>query len=194
MRRVCVFCGSRTGGESIYAEQARLLGLELSTRGMELVFGGGHIGLMGILADAILACGGRAIGVIPQALVDKELAHERLTELHVVQSMHERKAVMADLSDAFLALPGAYGTADELFEILTWSQLGLHSKPVGLLNVAGFFTSMLDWLDRAVKEGFLKPNHRHLLLESDNVAQLLDMLANYRAPGIQAKWIKQDER
>src|SRR5262245_35096975 len=131
MRRVCVFCGSSPGNRPDFAQTAQQLGQLLAQRGLGLVFGGGHIGLMGVLADAVLAGGGEAVGVIPQALVDKELAHSRLTDMHVVSTMHQRKALMADLSDAFIALPGGYGTLDELFEILTWAQLGIHSKPIG---------------------------------------------------------------
>src|SRR5262249_49799865 len=144
----CVFCGSKTGSRPVYADQAHKLARLLVARGVGLVFGGGHIGLMGVLADEVLHAGGEAIGVIPQPLVDKELAHRGLTKLHVCDSMHQRKALMADLSDAFAALPGGFGTADELFEILTWSQLGLHAKPVGLLNTGGFFDPLLTWLDQ----------------------------------------------
>jgi uncharacterized protein (TIGR00730 family) len=145
-------------------------------RGLVLVYGGGHIGLMGILADAILAAGGEAIGVIPKSMIEAELAHTKLTQLHVVDTMHQRKALMADLADGFVALPGGFGTADEFFEILTWSQLHYHSKPVGLLNVAAFFDPLLAWLDRAVEEGFLKVKHRHLLIEAQEPNQLLDRL------------------
>src|SRR5436305_2230067 len=180
MKRLCVFCGSSTGLNPRYADEATILGALLVRRGWSLVYGGGHVGLMGVLADAVLAAGGEAVGVIPQALVDRELAHGGLTRLDVVASMHERKARMADLSDGFIALPGGFGTADELFEILTWAQLGLHSKPIGLLNVAGFFDSLCAWLDRTVREGFLKPKHRGLLLEGDNPEQLLDRLVQYQ--------------
>lgn len=179
MRRICVFCGSRLGSRPIFREQAQELGRALADRGLGLVFGGGHIGLMGVLADTVLQAGGEAIGVIPRALVEKELAHERLTQLRVVPDMHERKALMADLSDAFIALPGGFGTADELFEILTWAQLGIHQKPVGLVNTAGFFDPLLAWLDRAVTDGFLKPKHRRLLIEAANVEELLDRLGQF---------------
>jgi uncharacterized protein (TIGR00730 family) len=174
MKRVCVFCGSRTGKRPEHAEQARRIGAALVRRGLGLVFGAGHIGLMGALADAVLAAGGEAVGVIPQGLVDKELAHRRLSELRVVASMHERKALMANLADGFLALPGGFGTLDELFEILTWSQLGLHHKPIGLLNVAGFFDPLLAWVDRAVAEDFIKPACRGLLLDEREIEPLLD--------------------
>src|SRR5271154_1308940 len=139
MKQVCVFCGSRGGSDGRYAASARALGELLAARGLRLVFGGGHVGLMGVLADAVLEGGGEVIGVIPQGLVDRELAHTRCTHMHITSSMHERKALMAQLADAFVAIPGGYGTMDELFEILTWSQLGLHRKRIGLLNVAGFF-------------------------------------------------------
>ena len=194
MRRLCVFCGSGTGGPTAYAASARRLGELLAARGLGLVFGGGHIGLMGILADAVLHGGGDVIGVIPQALVDKELAHGGLTELHVVGTMHQRKAVMADLADGFAALPGAFGTADELFEILTWAQLGIHAKPIGLLNVAGFFTPLQAWLDHTVREGFLRPEHRQLLLEADDPARLLELLLAYRTPAATVKWVDAEER
>lgn len=194
MRRVCVFCGSKRGDGAEYVQSARRLGELLAERNLGLVFGGGHIGLMGVLADAVLRAGGEAIGVIPQALVDKELAHSGLSQIHVVASMHERKAVMADLSDAFIALPGGFGTADELFEILTWSQLGLHSKPIGLLNIAGFFDPLLAWLDRTVQEGFLKAKHRRLLLVADDPERLLDLLAGHRRARTTEKWIDDVER
>src|SRR5436190_10401801 len=171
-RRLCVFCGSKAGSKEVYTLSARRFGKAMVERGLGLVYGGGHIGLMGILADAVLAAGGEAIGVIPQNMIDKELAHRKLTKLHVVSTMHQRKALMADLADGFAALPGGFGTADELFEILTWSQLGLHGKPVGLLNVAGYFTPLLAWLDHAVREQFLRLEHRRLLLEADEVEPL----------------------
>lgn len=194
MNRVCVFCGSASGLRPVHAEQARLLGGLLVARGLELVFGAGHIGLMGVLADAVLAAGGRAVGVIPQSLVDRELAHGKLSELHVVETMHQRKALMADLSDGFVALPGGYGTLDELFEILTWGQLGIHKKPVGLLNCAGFFDPLLGWVDHALAEGFIKPKHRTLLLVESEPAALLDRMSSWR-PGVQVeKWGEPDER
>ncbi len=176
LQRLCVFCGSRVGANPQYAASARQLGEALARRGIGLVYGAGHIGLMGVLADAVLEAGGAAIGVIPQALVDRELAHQGLTKLHVVPSMHERKALMAALSDAFLALPGAYGTADETFEMLTWNQLKIHAKPVGLLNVTGFFDSLLAWIDRCIADDLLKPRHREFLLVDDEVNGILDAL------------------
>src|SRR5262245_16752506 len=194
MRRLCVFCGSKAGNRSVYAEAARALGHALAARGLGLVYGGGHIGLMGILADAVLHAGGEVSGVIPEALVAEELAHPQLTALHVVGTMHQRKALMADLADGFAALPGGFGTADELFEILTWAQLGLHAKPVALLNTAGFFDPWLAWLDRAVADGFLRPAHRRLLRVADEPEQLLELLTDFRPEPDVGKWIDQDER
>ncbi len=194
MQRVCIFCGSNAGSRAVYAEATRQLGKALVARGLGLVYGGGHVGLMGILADSVLTAGGAVIGVIPQALVDKELAQTGLTELHVVATMHQRKAQMADLADGFAALPGAFGTADELCEILTWAQLGLHAKPIGLLNVAGYFDPLRAWLDHAVREGFLRPAHRRLLLEADDPEQLLDLLTQYRPAAETPKWIAERDR
>jgi uncharacterized protein (TIGR00730 family) len=194
MRRVCVFCGSSAGGRPVYAESARELGRLLAARGLGLVFGGGHVGLMGVLADAVLGAGGEVVGVIPQALVDKELAHAGLTELHVVETMHQRKALMADLADGFAALPGGYGTADELFEILTWAQLGIHGKPVGLLNVAGFFDPLLAWVDGAVAEGFVRPQHRELIIARRNPSELLEALPRYGPPPETSKWVDPESR
>jgi uncharacterized protein (TIGR00730 family) len=194
MRRLCVFCGSSPGDRPVYADAARRLGECLAARGLGLIYGGGHIGLMGVLADAVLRAGGEAIGVIPQSLVDRELAHGGLTNLRVVSTMHERKALMADLADGFVALPGGYGTGDELFEILTWAQLGLHSKPIGLLNVAGFFDPLLAWLDHTVHEGFVKAAHRHLLREASEPEQLLDRLAQSRPHPGTSKWITGPDR
>ena len=188
MKRLCVFCGSSTGSRTVYAAATRRLGEALAARGWGVVYGGGHIGLMGVLADSVLRSGGSVIGVIPQALVDKELAHAGLTELHVVTTMHQRKAVMADLADGFAALPGAFGTGDELFEILTWAQLGLHAKPIGLLNVAGYFDPLRAWLDHAVREGFLRSAHRQLLLEAEDPERLLDLLEHYRPAGATPQW------
>jgi hypothetical protein len=177
MKRLCVFCGSATGINPRYGDDARRLGQLLVRHGWGLVFGGGHIGLMGVLADAVLQAGGEVIGVIPQALVDRELAHPGLTDLRIVASMHERKALMADLSDAFAALPGGYGTADEFFEMLTWAQLGIHHKPIGLLNSAGFFDPLLAWIDRAVADGFIRPAHRQLVRVETEAERLLERLA-----------------
>jgi len=188
LRRICVFCGSSFGSRPAYREAAETIGRLLCQRGIELVYGGGNVGLMGTMADACLDGGGRVIGVIPQALVDKEVAHLGLTELRVVQSMHERKSLMADLSDAFLALPGGYGTWDELCEALTWTQLGIQRKACALLNVSGYYDAFLEFADRAVSEGFLKDVNRDLLLSDDDPARLLDRLAGYAVP-IVDKWI-----
>ena len=194
MQRVCVFCGSKVGNKPEYAEAARRLGTLLAARGRGVVTGGGHVGLMGVLADAVLQAGGQVVGVIPRALVDRELAHGGLTTLHVVETMHQRKALMADLSDAFVALPGGYGTADELFEILTWAQLGLHAKPIGILNVAGYFDPLLAWADRTVAEGFLKEAHRRLLLEATEPDVLLALLGAYLPLEPAPKWIDEEDR
>ena len=176
MKRICVFCGSASGSRRVYAESAKRFGALLASRGLELVYGGGHVGMMGILADSALAAGGRVIGVIPQSMVEKELAHERVTTLHVVETMHQRKALMAELSDAFVALPGGSGTLDELFEILTWRQLHYHAKPIGLLNVDGYYDALLMWLERAFADGFIKEKYRGLLTVELDGATLLDRL------------------
>jgi uncharacterized protein (TIGR00730 family) len=182
IKRICVFCGSRVGDHPDYAESARKLGEMLAARGLGLVFGGGHIGLMGVLADAVLQGKGEVIGVIPQGLVDKELAHPAVKDMRIVPTMHQRKAAMADLADAFVALPGGYGTADELFEILTWAQLRIHAKPIALLNTRGFFNPLLAWLDHTVQEGFVKPIHRRLLLVAETAEAILDMVLSHK-PG-----------
>ncbi|HEV3385962.1 MAG TPA: TIGR00730 family Rossman fold protein, partial [Gemmata sp.] len=173
---------------------ARELGRELALRELELVYGGGRVGLMGELATASLMSGGKVLGVIPHALSTKEIALEECTELLVVSTMHERKALMADRSDAFVALPGGYGTCDELFEILTWAQLGIHRKPVGLLNVNGFFTLLLGWLDHITNEGLLKPKHRNLLIVADTVKELLDKLESFQPLEPVTKWVEPEER
>jgi uncharacterized protein (TIGR00730 family) len=194
MRRLCVFCGSSAGRGDTYADATRRLGRSLAGRGLGLVYGGGHVGLMGVLADTTLAAGGEVHGVIPRGMVDRELAHRGLTGLHVVETMHQRKALMADLSDAFAALPGGFGTADELFEILTWAQLGLHTKPVGLLNVGGFFDPLLAWADHCVREGFVRLAHRELLLVAAEPDELLETLLRYQPTVRPAKWIGAEER
>lgn len=180
MQTICVFCGARAGADPTYAEAARRFGAHLGATGRTLVYGGGQVGMMGILADAALAAGGRVIGVIPRALVDRELAHPSLTELRVVGSMHERKAAMAELAQGFVALPGGIGTLEELFEIWTWGQLGLHEKPCGLLEVNGFFASLLAFLDRVAGQGFLRPEHRQMLLVDSQPERLLDRMGDYR--------------
>jgi uncharacterized protein (TIGR00730 family) len=194
MRRICVFCGSSTGIRPAYREAAARLGSLMALRGLGLVFGGGHIGLMGVLADAVLAAGGEVVGVIPQALVDRELAHGRLTELHVVDTMHQRKALMADLSDGFVALPGGYGTLDETFEILTWAQLGIHRKPVAMLNVGGFFDPLLGWIDRAVDDGFLRGQHRELLNVAATPEEVIEALLGHEPAPQMPKWVDPEER
>jgi uncharacterized protein (TIGR00730 family) len=182
MKRICVFCGSSPGHDPRYLEAARLMGRALAERGLGLVYGGGSVGLMGAVADAALAAGGQVTGVIPQVLQIRELAHGGLTALHVVGSMHERKALMAELSDGFVALPGGMGTLEELSEVLTWAQLGLHARPVGLLDVAGYYQPLIRFFDQAVEAGFLRPAHRRLLLSGDQPAAILDALAAWRGP------------
>jgi len=192
MRQVCVFCGSQEGIRPEYAQAARELGRVLVGRGLGLVYGGGGIGLMRVLADAVMDLGGRAIGVIPQAMVEKELAHHGLTELRVVASMHQRKALMADLADAFVALPGGYGTLEEFCEVLTWSQLGLHGKPCGLLNVLGYYDALLELLEHAAAEGFVGPACRTLVQVHHEPGRLLDLMAAYCPPHLE-KWIDREE-
>lgn len=174
---ICVFCGSRPGTNPAYALAARHMGQVLAARGIRLVYGGGRVGLMGVLADAALAAGGRVVGVIPEALLRLEVGHRALTELHVVPNMHARKRMMAELSDAFVALPGGIGTFEELFEVWTWLQLGYHAKPVGLLNVAGYYDPLLAFLDRSVAQGFVPPAQRALLQVETHADALLDRLA-----------------
>lgn len=192
IRRLCVFCGSSLGTRPIYRDAARELGIEMARRDLGLVFGGGKVGLMGVVADAILDAGGQALGIIPEHLLIKEVEHHGLTELRVVKTMHERKALMADLADGFLALPGGFGTYDEFCEIVTWAQLGLHQKPCGMLNVAGFFDSMLAMFDHATQEGFIRADHRAMLRVSTNVKTTLDEMENYRAPVVE-KWITRSD-
>ena len=172
--RICVFTGSSRGIRAEYAGAARQVAGRLVERGYGLVYGGGNVGLMGVIADAVLERGGHVTGVIPDALVSQEVAHRGLSELRVVQSMHERKAVMADLSDGFIAMPGGIGTMEEFFEILSWAQLGIHQKPCGLLNVRGYYQQIVQFLDYAVDEGFLKPKHRALLIIEEKPSRLLD--------------------
>jgi uncharacterized protein (TIGR00730 family) len=179
LRRICIFCGSNAGARPAYSQAAQTVGRLLCRRGIELVYGGGQVGLMGIVADACLNEGGRVIGVIPQALADKEVAHAGLTELRIVDSMHERKSVMAELSDAFLALPGGYGTWEEFFEVLTWSQLGIQRKACAILNVDGYYDPLLEMADKALSEEFLRDAHRDLLLADVDPERLLDRLSDY---------------
>lgn len=182
MRRICVFCGSSGGTDPRHVGAARDLGAELASRGLGLVYGGASVGLMGALADAVLARGGHVTGVLPSALAARELAHSSLQDLRIVSTMHERKAMMADLADAFIALPGGMGTLDETFEILTWAQLGMHAKPVGLLDVAGYYGPLLAFLDHALANGFVRAEHRALLDVAGDPAALLDRLARRPLP------------
>lgn len=192
-QRICVFCGSNSGINPAYRSAAIALGRLLAARGLELVYGGGNIGLMGVLADSVLEAEGRVIGVIPEPLMAKEVGHAGLTELRIVKSMHERKALMADLSDAFIAMPGGFGTFEEFCEVVTWSQLGIHAKPCGLLNVEGYYDSLLALFDDAVREGFLREENRTLVLEDSDPARLLNKMASFVASRPE-KWIDQSQR
>jgi uncharacterized protein (TIGR00730 family) len=192
MKDICVYCGSSPGRLEVYAEGARALAQALVARDLGLVYGGASIGLMGLIADTVLALGGRAVGVIPYALAQKEVAHRGLTELHITHSMHERKTLMAELSDGFVAMPGGIGTFEEIFEVWTWAQLGIHAKPCGLLNVSGYFDALTTFLDHATQEQFLKPPHRSLLVVESDPDALLDRFASYQAPGIQ-NWLDAGE-
>lgn len=192
MKRICVFCGSNRGTNPVYAEAAKRMGSVLVRRGIGLVYGGGLVGLMGTIADTVMAEGGEVIGIIPEALAAKEVAHHGLTELHVVGSMHERKAMMAELSDGFIAMPGGVGTFEEFCEVLTWAQLGIHLKPCGLLNVANYYGPLLALFNHAVAEGFVRPEHRSLVLESTDPEELIELLATYRPPHLD-KWMERDE-
>ena len=189
MTRICVFCGSSEGNAPAYAEAARELAKELVRRQLGLVYGGGSVGLMGVLADAMLAGGGEVIGVIPGPLASPELAHPRLSELRVVSSMHERKATMAALADGYIALPGGLGTLEETLETLTWAQLGIHRKPVGLLNVGGYWDRLLEMLAHSVREGFVRTQHADLLLAAESPGELLDRFARWRAPRFARPWL-----
>lgn len=189
MRRVCVFAGSSAGVRPDYADAARGLAVELVRRGLGVVYGGGSVGLMGVLADAALEGGGEVIGVIPRPLATRELVHPRVRPMHVVGSMHERKALMASLVDGFIALPGGLGTFEETLECLTWSQLGIHRKPVGVLNVAGYYDGLRGVLSHAAREGFVRPEYLGLLLFNDSAAALLDELQRWRAPAIGSAWL-----
>jgi uncharacterized protein (TIGR00730 family) len=190
--RVCVYCGANRGRDPAYAQAARAMGTTLARRGIGLVTGGGGIGLMGLIADAALEAGGEVIGVIPDALMKKELAHRGLSELVVTPSMHERKARMAEIADGFVALPGGLGTYEELFEIWTWAQLGWHRKPCGLLNAAGFYDKLVAFLDAASEAQFVKPEHRAMLVVDTDPDRLLDRFSAYEAPTV-AKWIGHDQ-
>ena len=192
MKAICVYCGSSPGRLDVYASAARALGQAMVERDLGLVYGGASIGLMGLIADTVMQLGGRAVGVIPKGLAPKEVVHRHLTELHVTQSMHERKTLMAELSDGFIAMPGGIGTFEEIFEIWTWAQLGIHAKPCGLLNVAGYYDALTTFLDHAAAEQFLKPDQRSLLMVEQQPQALLDRFASYQPPSVR-KWLDADE-
>ena len=191
MRRICVYCGSSTGRSETYAAAARDLADVLVRHDIELVYGGASLGIMGIIADAVLDGGGRVHGVIPGMLVEKEIAHTGLSELHVVTSMHERKSMMAALSDGFIAMPGGFGTLEEIIEILTWAQLRFHDKPCGLFNVEGYFDDLLAFLDHAQREGFVRPQNRSMLLCDNDAAALVRRFERYEAPRVE-KWVTRE--
>jgi uncharacterized protein (TIGR00730 family) len=189
MKRIAVYCGSNQGNRPEYLAAAEQLGELIAREKIELVYGGGCVGLMGRVADAALKHGGHVIGVIPEKLVIKEVVHEKLPDLRVVKTMHERKALMAELSDGFIALPGGYGTFEEFFEVLAWSQLGWHKKPFGLLNIAGFYSQLMAFLDHTAQEGFIRPQHRELVLIENSVEKILARLKNFQPPS-EVKWIR----
>lgn len=189
MKRICVYCGSNSGLQPAYAAAAEGLGQLLAEHKIELVYGGGRVGLMGVIANAVLRHGGHVIGVIPHALKLKEVAHEALPDLRVVNNMHERKALLAELADGFIALPGGFGTSDEFCEILTWSQLGLHRKPVGFLDVAGFYRFLWQFFDHATAEGFIRPAHREAVLVDADATQLLAKMRDWK-PATEGKWVR----
>lgn len=192
MKRICVFCGSNTGASPAYRDATCLLATELARRGIGLVYGGGKVGLMGALADSLLDAGGEAIGVIPEALFAKEVGHNGLTELHVVDTMHDRKAMMASLSDAFITLPGGFGTMEEFFEVLTWAQLGLHRKPCGLLNVEGYYDGLLALFDMFVDQRFARGEHLQFVQVETDPARLIDRMGSYTTPEL-TKWIADED-
>jgi len=193
IRSLCVFCGSSAGADPRFAGAARAFGSLLAEEKITLIYGGGHVGLMGIVADAVLAGGGKAIGVIPRSLWNREVGHRGLTELHIVESMHERKALMASLSDGFVALPGGLGTFEEIFEVWTWAQLGIHGKPLGFLNVAGFYAPLMRFLDDATDAGFVRSQHRAIAIVEEEPSTMLRRLAEYAAPKVE-KWMESAER
>ena len=192
MRNICVFCGSQSGDDPRYRQAAVELGRLLAARGHGLVYGGGHVGLMGAIADTVMAAGGQVDGVIPKPLTERELALETVTRLHVVSSMHERKALMASLSDAFIALPGGFGTLEELFEVVAWAQLGIHRKPIGLLNVGGFFDALTGFVEHAIAQGFIKSKYRGLFVTADRPPALLEALHHHQPPATR-RWLSEDE-
>lgn len=192
MKRLCIFCGSNSGNDPLYSDAARRVGALLAREGISLVYGGGSVGLMGVVADAVMAAGGEAIGVIPEPLWAREVGHRGLTKLHIVETMHQRKQLMADLSDAFLALPGGLGTLEEIFEVWTWAQLGMHAKPIGFLNVHGFYAPLMEFLDRAAAAQFLRPQHRSIAIIDDDPERMLERFRSWEPPQV-AKWIDRDE-
>jgi uncharacterized protein (TIGR00730 family) len=192
IRRICVFCGSSTGNDPAYIEAAQTLGRLFAREGIALVYGGGSVGLMGELADAVLGSGGEVIGVIPHALWAREVGHRGLTDLRIVDTMHERKALMADLADAFIGLPGGLGTLEEIFEVWTWAQLGLHQKPLGFLDVNGFYAPLMEFLDRAVRARFVREEHRAIALVARDPEALLRRFDSWQAPKVE-KWITREE-
>jgi uncharacterized protein (TIGR00730 family) len=192
IKRICVFCGSHSGAREVYGEQARALGRAMAGRGIGLVYGGGGIGMMGAVADAVIESGGEVIGVIPYALAAKERARRDI-DMRVVNTMHERKAMMAELSDAFVAMPGGFGTLEEMMETITWGQLGIHRKPVGLLNVAGYYDPLLAMIDRAIEEGFILPRYRNLFVASSGVDELFDLMRKFQPLEGVVKWIEMSE-
>jgi uncharacterized protein (TIGR00730 family) len=193
VHRVCVFCGSSPGARPAYAEATAETARLLVDQGIGVVYGGGHVGLMGVLADTAMAAGGEVIGVMPQALVDREIGHQAITDLRVVGSMHERKALMTELSDAFIALPGGAGTLEELFEVYTWAQLGLHTKPCALLDVEGYYSGLAAFLDHAVEERFLREEHRAALMVERDPARLLERLREFEPETVTPKWIDREQ-
>lgn len=191
MKRICVFCGSNNGANPVYLDAAERVGAFLAAQNIELVYGGGRVGLMGRIADACLANGGKVIGAIPQSLAAKEVAHQGLTELHIVGSMHERKALMAELADGFIALPGGFGTFEEFCEIVTWAQLGIHSKPCALFNVNGFYDNLIAMIDFSASQNFIREEHRKLVLIESEIEKLYELMKNFSPPVIE-KWLDQE--
>ena len=189
---LCIFCGSNPGKKATYAEGARALGTLMAERNIKLVYGGGKIGLMGIIADTLLEKDGEVIGVIPDFLMKKEVGHKDIQEMHVVKTMHERKYLMSEIADGFIAMPGGFGTLDELAEILTWAQLGLHQKPIGVLNIDGYFDGLLSFVDTMVKEGYLVEKNSQMILVDDDPEKLLEKMANYTFPDVE-KWLNKDQ-
>jgi uncharacterized protein (TIGR00730 family) len=192
MKSICVYCGSSTGASPVYTEAAKALANQLVANDIALVYGGGNVGLMGVIADEVMRLGGQATGVIPQALMNKEVGHTGLSKLHIVSNMHERKAMMADLSDGFIAMPGGVGTLEELFEVFTWAQLGFHTKPIGVLNVDGFYDSLIAFLNHTVQSRFLKAEHMAMLFNEAEPEKLVQRFRQYQ-PVLVDKWLKKQD-